>query len=459
MDTNAPPPHNQKLLAYFTAAATPLYLVNSTRTIEYCNAATAEWVGLTESELLGRSVAYHSEAKSEQGQPSLMTGLCPPPAVLAGSNGVATVSALGRDGRLRHRSAQFLVLPDPQSGEQSILAICGAHDLSPQELSASQSTEPTTDYLHAALTQFRQQAKQHSSPLLLGDSPTACSLRRKMEAATASRANVLLVGDHAAERTELARALFYNGQPGPNARLVPLDAALLSAELFSERISLAVRAAGAADVTLLVENSEALSDEAQLTVAEALREYPLLRVICTSCEEGFDFQPTFHSAAVTLTIKIPKIIERTEDLELLTQWCVEQCNADGDKQIGGLSPAAMDRLRLYAWPGGTAQLQQAISEAHSTCQAAIIDAGDLPTVIQHAEMASEIAGKDATQINLADYLAKIERELVLRALDTHGGNKSDAAKALGLTRPRLYRRLASLGLEQPEEDAPPEPES
>lgn len=460
MATNFSSPDHD-LLDCFAKSQAPIYLIDSQRNIRYANASLAEWIGLSAEVIAGRSVAYHSELETLPQPAGQVAGLCPPPAVLAGNIErclAATVSALGRDGRLRHRTALFTLLPNSDDTQsRSVLAICDSEDLSPQQLAAGQRGESTADRLHAIIARFRHRAQQDglpdATPLLVGDSPVAAGLRRKVEVATASRANLLITGPHASERTELARTLFYRSQPGPDARLVPLDASLLNAELVAERISLALRAAEASDVTLLVENVHTLSVEAQHAIVAATQQHPLLRVIGTAPTECEDLQPAFKAVLLTFAIEIPALIHRSEDLPLLAQWCVEACNAASDKQIGGLTPSALDLMHQYGWPGGMAQLEQVISEAHAKCEEDSIDTQHLPQVIQHAAMVAQGAGKDATRIDLAEYLANIERELVLRALQAHNGNKSDAAKALGLTRPRLYRRLASLGLESPDGDA------
>ena len=81
-------------------------------------------------------------------------------------------------------------------------------------------------------------------------------------------------------------------------------------------------------------------------------------------------------------------------------------------------------------------------------------AQDLPDEIRwSAEAASRPARRDEA-IVLPEFLAKVEIELITRALRRAKGNKSKAARLLGLTRPRLYRRLVQLGLEKPEENKP-----
>jgi hypothetical protein len=89
-----------------------------------------------------------------------------------------------------------------------------------------------------------------------------------------------------------------------------------------------------------------------------------------------------------------------------------------------------------------------IAEAFATASGVEITLDDLPRRIFHAAEAVRRAAPHAESIVLAEFLTDIERELIERALKQAKGNKARAAKLLGLTRPRLYRRMVQLGLEQ-----------
>jgi DNA-binding NtrC family response regulator len=158
----------------------------------------------------------------------------------------------------------------------------------------------------------------------------------------------------------------------------------------------------------------------------------------------------------TIAIHIPRLIDRTEDLPILAQYFLESCNRGSDKQVGSIRPDALDLLALYCWPRGLNELREVIGAAHRTCKAHEIAPDDLPTLIHHAAQSTARATRRAERIVLDELLAAIEKEVISRALAQSGGNKSSAAELLGMTRPRLYRRMIQLGLisEPISEDVP-----
>jgi DNA-binding NtrC family response regulator len=152
------------------------------------------------------------------------------------------------------------------------------------------------------------------------------------------------------------------------------------------------------------------------------------------------------SAISTITIQLPPLSDRLEDLPILAQYFLEACNQGSGKQVGALRMDALDQLALYSWPGELAQLQEVIVAAHRAAMSQEISVADLPTIIQHASRAAQRVRREPERIVLDELLAAIEKEAIVRALDESGGNKSEAAALLGMTRPRLYRRLVQLGM-------------
>jgi hypothetical protein len=158
----------------------------------------------------------------------------------------------------------------------------------------------------------------------------------------------------------------------------------------------------------------------------------------------------------TITITTPRLVERMDDLPILAQCFLEACNRDSGKQVGSLRTDTLDQLALHAWPGELDELRDVIAGAHAACDSHEITPSHLPAVIHHAAQAASRPRKRTERIVLDDLLAQIEREAILRALAQADGNKTEAADLLGMTRPRLYRRLVQLGLVS--ESKEPEPQ-
>ena len=78
-----------------------------------------------------------------------------------------------------------------------------------------------------------------------------------------------------------------------------------------------------------------------------------------------NFRADLAALLSTITIELPPLAQRRDDLPLLAQLFLEEHNAAGPRQIGDFSPAALDRLDAYAWPGNLDELAQVVAEAYA----------------------------------------------------------------------------------------------
>ena len=131
---------------------------------------------------------------------------------------------------------------------------------------------------------------------------------------------------------------------------------------------------------------------------------------------------------------------------------LEEQNARSGKQLGGFSSEALDRLCAYGWPGNVAELAQVVAESHARASGRLIARDDLPERLRLAAEAAARPRRKEEPIQLDEFVARIERELIRRALARAKGNKTKAARLLGLNRPRLYRRMVQLGLAEEGEE-------
>ncbi len=154
----------------------------------------------------------------------------------------------------------------------------------------------------------------------------------------------------------------------------------------------------------------------------------------------------------TVLIELPPLAERLDDLPLLAQLFLEQMNARGAKQVGRFSEEALDALAAFPWANDLEEVEQVVADAHRQCQTTEITLADLPRAVQQARQAVAQAARPEETIDLEEFLARIELELIQRALARAKGNKTKAAQLLGLNRPRLYRRLIQLGLAEAEDE-------
>jgi DNA-binding NtrC family response regulator len=158
------------------------------------------------------------------------------------------------------------------------------------------------------------------------------------------------------------------------------------------------------------------------------------------------FNSDLACALSTLVITLPPLAKRSADVPLLAQFFLEEANADGGKQLSGFSTEALDRLCAYAWPRNVTELAEVVRQAHAAAAGPRVQLADLPPVVHHAAVAQARPRRAAAPIRLDEFLERIEKELLERALVQARGNKTKAAQLLGIHRTRLIRRLVQLGL-------------
>jgi two-component system, NtrC family, response regulator AtoC len=148
----------------------------------------------------------------------------------------------------------------------------------------------------------------------------------------------------------------------------------------------------------------------------------------------------------TVTLQIPPLRERREDLPVLVKAFLERYRARHARGIDGIEPEAYRRLLAYSWPGNVRELQHALERAVLVSRSRTITLADLPDALQQgdAETKPGVAPGDVP----AGSLEEIERASIVKALESTNWNKQAAAAALGLRRPTLYSKMRKHGIPQ-----------
>lgn len=433
-------------------AGQPVYLLNDEQRLVFCNRACLEWVGRAAEDLVGQTCAYHSSPEVEPGGAAgLAAGLCPPPEAwsIAESRGIVTG---GPDGQRTPRRARFVRLlgeADEPAGMAVFVEPTGENDPDFAPLD-----EPAA--LHHRLRTLQTEMRRWRSPeRLLGDSPPMRRARAQAELAATSAASVAIAGPPGSGRQHVASLIHYASGPNPGA-LVPLSCAVLGAELIDSTVAALAHAPadpGAGRGTLLLNDVDQLPADVQKDLVGLLggRTFPL-RAMATArrslveLARAGDFRADLAAALSTIEIVLPPLAERRGDLPLLAQFFLEEVNARGGKQIGGFSPEAMDALDAHPWARNLDELSSAVREAHAHAESTQIGIADLPQHLRLAAAAAAHPRRVETTIVLDQFLAEVEVELIRRAVARVKGNKAKAARLLGISRPRLYRRMEQLGL-------------
>jgi two-component system, NtrC family, response regulator HydG len=141
-------------------------------------------------------------------------------------------------------------------------------------------------------------------------------------------------------------------------------------------------------------------------------------------------------------IAIPPLRERREDIPVLVDHFITKFNLITGKQIKGVARDAMHRMMAYPWPGNVRELQHAIEHAFVSVADDSINLLDLPPQIydRHAHRSGPHPELSLAAEN------QIERRRIEEALQQAGGNRTDAAKGLGISRVSLWKKMRRYGL-------------
>jgi DNA-binding NtrC family response regulator len=157
------------------------------------------------------------------------------------------------------------------------------------------------------------------------------------------------------------------------------------------------------------------------------------------------FREDLYYRINVIHIPLPPLRARGGDVLLLAQHMLRQYAAVFDKKVLGLSPAAAERLMAYDWPGNVRELGNCLERAVALAHFEEIQVEDLPDKIRQQKTARtpSLSGNDVPELLT---LEEVERRHVLRVLEACQGNRTDAAKILGLDRKTLYRKLLRWGV-------------
>jgi two-component system, NtrC family, response regulator AtoC len=322
--------------------------------------------------------------------------------------------------------------------------------------------------------QLRQQVnKRFGLENLIGESSPMHEIFDTVRQVAPSRATVLLVGESGTGKELIAHAI-HNLSNRNKTRFVAFNCAafapqLIESELFGHergaftgavdrRVGRFEQAAGG---TLFLDEIGEIDSNIQVKLLRALDPGVFERVggnqsiradvrliaatnrdLASLVREG-KFREDLYYRLNVVQIRVPSLRERKEDIPLLANTFLKEiCERDG-KAFRPLSPEAMEALLRYDWPGNVRELKGAIDSGVTLATGNQITVRDLSLTVRGASggLASrEVGNQDL--VNLHDN----EIRLIMRALDESGGNRTEAAKKLGISRRTLHRRLKELQL-------------
>lgn len=354
----------------------------------------------------------------------------------------------------------------------------GAHDF----LTKPFETEALDVVLRRAAEQSERQREvdrlRHSSEDgegfagILGASAEIRRLSDIVQRISGSDASVLVTGESGSGKELVARAIhsLSKRSRGPfvaiNCAAMPDH--LLESELFGHergaftgaraaRVGLLRRAHGG---TLFLDEIGDMSLALQPKLLRALQE-KLVRPVGSDHEVSFDvrvvaathrnlqqavrkgdFRADLFFRLNVISISVPPLRERRDDILLLaTRFCEEFAQRD-HKQLDGFAPDVAKQLLRHDWPGNVRELRNSIESAVTMARGHLITMDDLPGLLTDQQTEPEEPSDSPGELLP---LSEVERRHVLAILDAVGGNKSEAARILGVDRKTLQARLQRYG--------------
>lgn len=436
------------------ASSLPIYALDDRRRIVYCNASCAAWLGVTVEELIGQRCDYDSTDSGDR-VADLAARLCPPPEAFLGQLPTGTFQVTDPSAGSESRFADCLSLTGDGGETVGVLVILVERNT----VDRSEVDSDSAKQLHLRLQSLVNSLRiPYRLERLVGESLAIQLVREQVRIAIEVPANVQLVGPPGSGREHIGRTIHGGERPAEAGPLMPLECNLLDGELLQATVVAflhrATHASPAHPATLLLLNCDQLNAEAQAELLAFFRVPTFrLRTMATTrrplielAEEG-EFLRDLAFRLSTMTIDLPPLGERREDLPLLCQRFLEDFNARGDKQLSGFASSVLDHLCSLPWKGDVGELEEVIREMCEQADGPLVTEADLTRRVKLVTSAMKHPPRASETIKLDEFLVEIETELLQRALRTAKGNKSEAARLLGISRARVIRRASQLGLE------------
>lgn len=313
--------------------------------------------------------------------------------------------------------------------------------------------------------------KEYSFHQILGKSKAIQAVFDLIRRVADSPTNVLITGESGTGKELVAKAIHYNSER-KEAPFVPVNCAAIPEQLLESELFGHMRGA----FTDAKTDKRGLFEEAQkgTLFLDEISEFPLMlqakllraiqereirrvgankpisvdvRIIAaTNLNLGEEvkakrFRDDLYYRLNVIELKLPPLRERREDIPLLVEAFLKKCGDARRKEVKGVSESALAMLMDYAWPGNVRELENVIERAVTLSRGEKIASEDLPPAVQGARGDRRVLD-EAAERTLS--LEAVEKEYILKILEKMGGNKYQAAHALGIDRKTLYRKLGEI---------------
>ncbi len=328
---------------------------------------------------------------------------------------------------------------------------------------------------HKQVVEEKEGAKSKKRPAIdtvgiIGVSPVMDELLEMISFVAPTEATVLITGESGTGKELIASALHHNStrKDGPFVKVncAALVENLLESELFGHEKGAFTGADRRRDGkfvqadhgTLLLDEIGETSPAMQVKLLRVLQEHELQRVggqdivevdvrllaatnrILEDEVKAGRFREDLYYRLNVVSLHVPALKERRDDIPLLAEHFVELYGEKNKRKVLGITPGCMDILLHYPWPGNVRELENAMERGVILMRGDYLDEESLPIPIK--KWAQEESGAiTAGMEGLPSSLEEAEKMVILKTLDEVDGNKSEAARRLGITRKTLLSKL------------------
>jgi len=316
----------------------------------------------------------------------------------------------------------------------------------------------------------RQLASRYAFENLVGSSQLIQEIQETIAQIAPARSTVLLTGESGTGKELAARAL-HQLSPRASRAFVAVHCAALSANLLESELfghekgaftGASERRVGrfeAADGgTLFLDEIGEIEPSVQVTLLRILESRSFERVggtepitvdvrlvaatnrdLMAEVRAG-RFREDLYYRLDVLRLHMPALRDRREDIPLLLKYFLDFYTKENDRQLEGFTPEAVRALSAYDWPGNVRELRNAVERMVVLARGDSITMKDVPDLVRHAAADARVTPESALDMEAN------EKRLIVKALDECDGNRTAAARKLGISRRTLHRKLHQFGL-------------
>ena len=326
------------------------------------------------------------------------------------------------------------------------------------------------------LNELKQHLHNANVPRIIGHSQGIRELKKQIRQIAPADCTVLILGETGTGKELVARSL-HAGSPRSGKRFLAVNCATFTEELLAHELFGHEKAAftgayntrkglleAAENGTFFLDEVGDMSLGMQASMLRVLenrtvfrvggtREIPVdVRIIAATnrdlhkmVEEG-TFRMDLLYRLNTMTLRMPPLCERREDIPLLARFFLSRCGAGMGKKIGGIDRKARDMLAAYAFPGNVRELEHIMERAAILCNGDTITAAHLPPEVKNGTESAPAPCPGREKGRPFVSLEENEKRYLTEVLEETGWSTSKAALLLGMNRGSLWRKLKRFGL-------------